>query len=92
MKKRLTALLLALCLLLTLLPVGVWAADGDGTTGTPPADTGDPDPDAPGEPWVDITSFVDLCNKVESATAKTSPVYLRLEQTIEDSEIGRAHV
>ena len=85
MKKRLTALLLALCLLLTLLPVGVWAADGDGTTGTPPADTGDPDPDAPGEPWVDITSFVDLCNKVESATAKTSPVYLRLEQTIEDS-------
>ena len=37
MKKRLTAAIAALCLILTLLPLNVWAAEGDTSTGDTPS-------------------------------------------------------
>lgn len=37
MKKRLTAAIAVLCLILTLLPLNVWAAEGDTSTGDPPS-------------------------------------------------------
>lgn len=70
MKKRLTALLLLMCMLLTMVPIGAWADTDSGGEAAVHSDDGD---DSCDHDWVKETCTTERCSKCNETRTAPSP-------------------